>query len=194
LAVLIILKATAKQAVVILFPQQHKCATVVCHIMRTFLLLASFLLTKPILGQSLQLSTPQIDSIVRSIDSTKELRNAVVDGILRPKGKRKPKGGFSDTYLIMPTTNKLVKVERGESLYYLDFTTYYLYQDSLIFVNTVRHNVAGDPHKEVSSGAYYFLNGTLIDKRELNQPLSRPEVFLIHARRYLTEVKSVFNL
>jgi hypothetical protein len=162
--------------------------------MRPLLIFSILLLTKFGSGQTVQLSTTQIDSLVLSIDSTKGLRNAIVDGTLRPKGKRKPKGGFSDTYFITPTTKQLEKVERGESLFYTDFTTYYFYQDSLIFVSTVRHDITGDPDKEISRGQYYFLNGILVDRREQNKPLSRPEVFLQHARRYLSDVKSVFNL
>jgi hypothetical protein len=45
LAVIIILRATAKQAVVILIPQQHKCATVACNFMSAFKTFVVFLLT-----------------------------------------------------------------------------------------------------------------------------------------------------
>ncbi len=57
-----------------------------------------------------------MDSIIYSIETTRDVRNAIVDSLLRPKGKRKPKGGFSDTYLLSAKTQKLVKVGHGQAL------------------------------------------------------------------------------
>ena len=174
--------------------QGQQAVVVVCYIMRPLPFWLPFFLTQLASGQTEQLSTKKIDSLVVSIDSAKGLRNAIVDGSLRPKGKKSPKGGFSDTYLITPTSKQLVKVERGESLYYSDFTTYYFYQDSLIFVRTVRYNLSGDTYTPISSGQYYFQNGILIDRREQNKLSAKPEVFLQHARRYLIDVRGVFTL
>jgi hypothetical protein len=165
-------------------------------IMRPLLLIIIIILltAKFVSGQATQLTINQIDSIVYSIDSTRNLRNAIVDGTLRPKGKRKPVGGFSDTYLIASTENRLLKVQHGASLFYLDLTTYYFFKDSLIFVKTVRHNIKDTTANTISSGQYYFSNGSLITRQEQGQPLTRPEVFLKDARRYLTDVKGIFNL
>lgn len=158
------------------------------------LLLLSPLLFIAILasGQAEQLSPKQIDSIVLSIDSMKELRTAILDGTLKPKGKRKPTGGFSDTYLIVPAIYQLVKVQRGQSPYYTEFTTYYFYKDSLIFVSATMYNLTDD--KEVSTGQYYFQKGLVMERREQHIPLNRPELFLEHGRRYLADVKTIFNL
>ena len=145
-------------------------------------------------GQTSQLSIKQIDSVVYSIDTTKEVQNAVADGTLRPKGKRKPKGGFSDTYLLSAKTHKLIKVEQGQSLFFTDYSTYYFFNDSLIFVKTSRCNLSGDTTNKISSGQYYFVNDILVDKKEKGKPASRPDVFTNHAKQYLIDVKNVFSL
>lgn len=125
-------------------------------------------------GQTLQLSIKQIDSIVYSIDTTRDVRNAIADGMLRPKGKRKPKGGFSDTYLLSAKTQKLIKVEHGQSLFFTDYSTYYFVNDSLVFVKTSRYNLSGDTTNKVSSGQYYFVNDILVDKNEEGKPVLAP--------------------
>lgn len=145
-------------------------------------------------GQTVRLSINQIDSIVYSTDTTKDVRNAIADGMLKPKGKRKPKGGFSDTYLLSAKTQKLLKVDHGQSLFFTDYSTYYFFNDSLVFVKTSRYHISGDTTNKVSSGEYYFINDILVDKKEKGIPAPRPDVFVNHARQYLADVKSVFSL
>ena len=147
--------------------------------------------TKLGFAQSDLLTKHQIDSIVSSIDSTKGLIDVVVDGFIRPKGKRKPKGGFSEIYFINKATNHLQKLERGAPQFYSDFTTYYFFKDNLILVNTIRKNINDRTNIEISSGKYYFRNGELIDRQENGNPLSKPEAFLTHAKMYITDVKTL---
>jgi hypothetical protein len=145
-------------------------------------------------GQTTKLSIVQIDSIVFSIDTTKGLHNAIADGMIRPKGKKKSRGSFSDTYLLLPSTQQLVKVEHGQYLFYTDYSTYYFFNDSLIFVRTRKCNIVGDTTNEISSGRYYFRNGVLLDRKEIGEPAKQPEAFLSQARRYKIDARFVFGL
>jgi hypothetical protein len=151
-----------------------------------FLLLANL-----VVGQNNPLSIHQIDSLAATIDTTKDLRTTISDGEIRPKGKKKPKGGFSDTYYVAPAANQLVKVEHGESLYTDNFASYYFYNDNLILVKTEFHNSKGPSF--VLANRYYFYNGILFNKQEEGRPLSKPEALLQHAARYLEDVKNMFN-
>ncbi len=151
-----------------------------------FLLLANWAV-----AQNNPLSTHQIDSLAAVIDTTKDLRTAVADGQFRVKGKKKPRGGFSDTYFAMPANNQLVKVDHGESLYTSNFASYYFYNDNLILVKTEFYDSKND--STVRRNRYYFYNGVLFNKQEEGKPLNKPEGFLQHAARYLEDVKTLSN-
>ena len=154
-------------------------------------LLFLILLASQAIGQNGRLSVKQIDSLASIIDSTKGRPTAISDGSIQPKGKRRPKGGFSDTYFLQKDTAKLLEVENGQSLFTNDFTTYYFHNDSLILVRTTIRDIK-DGH-EITSGRYYFDNGILLMKQEEGKPVSRPEIYRQDARRYLKDVKGLFN-
>ncbi|MBO9202433.1 MULTISPECIES: hypothetical protein [Niastella] len=141
---------------------------------------------KPLSLTTSQLSVKQIDSLAASIDTTNGLRTAITDGYQTPKGKRKPKTSFSDTYYAKPATLQLCKVEHGESLL---IEYFYFYNDSLVLVSTSTWTKDG---QVVQSGRYYFSNGVLFSKKEEGSPLSKPEAFLQHAALYLKDVKTMF--
>jgi hypothetical protein len=149
------------------------------------------LLTNLALGQHTRLSVHQIDSLAAIIDTTNGLRSAISDAIIRPKGKRKPVGGSSHTYYVKPVINQLLKVVNDVSFSTYDLTSYYFYNDNLIFVKTVSNSIKDN--KQMLSGRYYFDNGVLINRQEEGMPLSKPEVFLQHAANYLKDVKTMFN-
>jgi|GEM_PF-4118102 len=140
-------------------------------------------------SQYTSLSVQQIDSLAATIDSTKGLRTAISDGEVRPAGKKKPKGGFSDTYYVKPVTNQLLMVFNEVYLFTTDLTTYYFYNNNLILVKKTSHN---KDQVELLKGRYYFDNGVLFNKLEEGKPLSKPEVFLQNAARYLKDAKTMF--
>lgn len=150
-----------------------------------FLLLANLAF-----GQSDLISAHQIDSVAAAIDTTKNLRSAVADGQFRVKGKKKPTGGFSDTYFVLPDNKQLVKVDHGETLYRDNFASYYFYNDNLILVKTEFHDV--NPIS-VRNNRYYFYKGMLFFKQEQGKPINKPEAFLNHAAGYLEDAKGLLN-
>lgn len=152
-----------------------------------FLFLANFAV-----GQTNHFCISQIDSLALTIDTAKDVTTAITDGTMKPKGKRKPHGSFSDTYYLKSTTNKLTKVEHGESFFTQNLTTYYFYDNSLILVKTTERNLKDD--EEILKGRYYFANGVLFERQEMGNPLTRPEAYLQHAGLYLKNIKGVFNL
>ncbi|MVM37938.1 hypothetical protein GO730_10600 [Spirosoma sp. HMF3257] len=149
------------------------------------------LFSAPVLGQTFTVT--QIDSIVHRIDSTKGLRNAVVDGYLKRKGNKKLKGGFSDTFWLTPTDNHLVKVERGEALNHYAVRAYYFYNDTLIFVKTSIYE-SQLARNRISEGEYYFYADVLLKKREKGEQAIKSEVFIKQSQEYLVDAKSIFNL
>jgi hypothetical protein len=140
-------------------------------------------------NQHIPLSTHQIDSLAATIDTTRGLHTAISDNIITVKGKRKPQGGSSDTYYIKPVINQLLKVVNDLTFSTYDFTSYYFYNDSLILVTMTRHN---KDRVEILNGRYYFDNGILISRQEEGKRLSKPEVFLQDAARYLKDAKTMF--
>jgi hypothetical protein len=61
----------------------------------------------------------------------------------------------------------------------------------LILVKRTSHN---KDQVEVRNGRYYFDNGVLFNRQEEGKPLTRPEVFLQDAARYLKDAKTMFAL
>jgi hypothetical protein len=147
------------------------------------------LLTNLAVGQHNQFTVHQIDSLVAIIDTTSGLRTAISDGEIMQKGKRRPKGGFADTYYARPVTNQLLMVFNEIYFYTTDLTTFYFYNDNLILVKITRRN---KDQVEILNGRYYFDNGALLNKKEEGKPLSKPELFLQEAARYQKDVKTMF--
>ncbi|UFH53301.1 hypothetical protein [Spirosoma sp. KNUC1025] len=159
--------------------------------MKPLFLALSLVLTTPIFGQTF--TVIQIDSIVRKIDSTSGLRNAIVDGYFKSKGSKGQKGGFSDTFWVTSSDNNLVKVERGEALNQFILKAYYFYNNDLIFVKSSTYE-SQLSSKRISEGDYYFSAGVLLAKREKDEPFFRPEDFVKQATEYLIDAKSLFKL
>lgn len=140
-------------------------------------------------NQHTPFSVHQIDSLVATIDTTSGLRTAISDGEIWAKGKRRHKGGFADTYYTRPVTSQLLMVFNEIYFSTIGLTSYYFYNDSLIFVKMTSHN---KEQVEIMHGRYYFDNGVLINRQEEGKPLSKPEVFLHDAARYLRDAKTMF--
>ena len=157
--------------------------------MRTVIISISLCVSQWVRGQTEQPALQRIDSIAKRIDTMKGLRQTIAEGTVQPKGKKKPKGGFSDWYCVDTTLKQLVKVIHEQSLYHYDVDAYYFHNDSLVLVVTYRRGNNGN--SATSSGRYYFQNDELIYRQEKNQFISYPGAFLEAARSYLAHRKTL---
>lgn len=123
-------------------------------------------------ASSQTLSIAYIDSLVSVID-TSTYRQKTMEGIVTAKPGN-DKGGVTETYYLDTISQRLMKVEIAQALYdkkkhitYVELTTYY-YEDKLIMVKTSNFDSFGYPsfRKSLSSGVYYYENGTIISSKE----------------------------
>lgn len=127
----------------------------------------------------------RVDSIVKVIDNKKSFRVSVSDAtVIDVTGRRYPIEAFTEYFIHDTISNALLKIFYEPSKKYKFATTYYMSNDSLIYVCARERN-----KKNGRVNSYYVINNNLLKKVE-SIHLINPDYYLKQWARMRKEDKN----
>ncbi|MGG9964472.1 hypothetical protein [Ferruginibacter sp. SUN106] len=141
------------------------------------------------MAQTTNFTVKQIDSIVKSINTTC-ISGGITDYTFHKKGqKKKTIGSGADWYYTDSSGKKLLKAVREVYITTEDIDAYYFYNDSLIYLHTTRAKYDSTKKTIITEGKYYFQNHTLICKEDNLKYPFKPEFYFTASRQFFGEDK-----